>query len=480
MIRRFTILDHLSQNAMTNPLGLNEFLKEIDEPPPKEPPSSVASSSAQRPTLARRRPRSTGHPLHRPIAQVDDDDDEDDMDQDELYHRILQHPDLSQLDTTTVEIADGKHHIHDGDQEIIVSTPVSAYCLSRPSTPARAIQVPVDAVKSTMARGSQGQPSTAKDRSARHQLSQDVVDVLRRHKEVQMKRSTIMTHSVVQRQLKAMWHVVVKSAQGGVVVDEAAGISMEDYLAFYSTLLGGLTFGWDDHMGASILQRAWECDRRGLDALDVDCFCMSLFFFVEKWVDDTTLPEYKRVLKLLRDIYLGKAPTSGSNLAKPTLHKYNQQLEQEAEHQALNIVLGKSVDFDAVAYLHYNNAVDMLSASPVTHRRHSTVVLDGSSASTTRAIQSSMQIQITVKDKPRPATGGAIRQKDNPPPLVTSTSSSSLGESTKRDITPPPKLAMAATASVPLLPVCRDRLPGGGAYKPFGKKGSYRKLLPQL
>ncbi|KAH9184991.1 hypothetical protein AeNC1_013029, partial [Aphanomyces euteiches] len=183
MVRRFTILDHVTAVPNTSAFGLAELLQEIQDPPPPSRPRDSLLASRSRPPSA---------------TASQDDDDEDDMDQEEIYHRLLQHPDLQPIQRPpTITIDDeppsplDHNDMHD-DDDIIVSNTASHRpfmvehrdCIGMKRRPMR-------------------KAPQIKDK-ARFEIKPNVAEALRRHKELQMKRTAIMTNHAIQRQLKAL------------------------------------------------------------------------------------------------------------------------------------------------------------------------------------------------------------------------------------------------------------------------------------
>ncbi|ETW05505.1 hypothetical protein H310_03263 [Aphanomyces invadans] len=445
MVRRFTIVDHLTSTATDSPssceedvapLGLSDFLKEIEYP--------TISGSEQRPTTTSfapaAAPAATGNSVGDdvvPSVGLPCSDEDDVMDPDELYRRILlQHPDLTAPLLTGVPVANAEAtpcHPDVSDQALdAIETsdePVILVSSPRPRLGPRSQHL-----------GTTCTPAAAPDKPVkerhRHELDPALADILRRHNELQRKRTAIMTHPTIQKQLKSFWSMCVKPtvAEGCAT---APGLARDGYHQFYATLLGGLTTDWDVGLGASILHRGWEYDRRGMERMDVSCFCASLYFFVEHWVTDTTLTEYQRVLKRLREILQAPATTIGQPRscheshggdsppctpatapplgAQMSLLQFHQKLQLQAEQKALQVLLGKSMDFDASAYLRYVLQQQQPKPSCPPPRRHSNFVCAGNAhVQGLRPIQSVAQIQINVKAKVRPATGGSVRRDSAP------------------------------------------------------------------
>ncbi|RHY96696.1 hypothetical protein DYB37_005713 [Aphanomyces astaci] len=204
-----------------------------------------------------------------------DEEEDDHMDQDELYQRILlQHPDLLAPPSSTVPADSGI------DIEYTYQ--------------------PVDATETF-------HDQVILDKN-RHELDPALADILRRHKELQMKRTTIMTHPTIQRQLKSFWYRLVE---------------------------------------------------------------------------------------------------------------FNQRLLLQAEQKALQVLLGKSIDFDASAYLHQQSHQSSPTQLLPPRRPFSSSTAHFLCAGDAkfeglRPIQSVAQIQINVKEKVRPATGGPTRRDSAP------------------------------------------------------------------
>ncbi|RHY38326.1 hypothetical protein DYB25_013046 [Aphanomyces astaci] len=231
-----------------------------------------------------------------------DEEEDDHMDQDELYQRILlQHPDLLAPPSSTVpadsgidieytyQPVDATETFHD---QVILMTSPCAKVGHRDDAP-------------SVSSSTQHKP--VKDKN-RHELDPALADILRRHKELQMKRTTIMTHPTIQRQLKSFWYRLVE---------------------------------------------------------------------------------------------------------------FNQRLLLQAEQKALQVLLGKSIDFDASAYLHQQSHQSSPTQLLPPRRPFSSSTAHFLCAGDAkfeglRPIQSVAQIQINVKEKIRPATGGATRRDSAP------------------------------------------------------------------
>ncbi|CAK5177997.1 unnamed protein product [Aphanomyces euteiches] len=459
MVRRFTILDHVTAVPNTSAFGLAELLQEIQDPPPPSRQRDSLLASRSRPPSA---------------TASQDDDDEDDMDQEEIYHRLLQHPDLQPIQRPpTITIDDeppsplDHNDMHD-DDDIIVSNTAS----HRPFMVEHR-----DCIG--MKRRPMSKAPQIKDK-ARFEIKPNVAEALRRHKELQMKRTAIMTNHAIQRQLKALW--LSSTTKLSIAVAPSSpppspqgppahpGLSHDDYVAFYTKILRGkskelvlggadslaeLTSGWDDALAVSVFHRAWEIDRRGRETLDLNCFSASLFFFIEQWVDDTTLQEYQGVLQLVDDI--SNDHDFETERIKPTLHAYNQQHILQAELNAGGILLGKSIDFDAEAYVQ-----SMASGAA----RPAVVPTPFFTDTGLRPIQSCDQIHIKVNDAKTMLT----RRGSMPPPAKTR-------ESAKLTA-----VKLHTAFSAPTLPVCRDKTVQVSPIKPqpiLGKKTA-RKSLPPL
>ncbi|RHY29537.1 hypothetical protein DYB32_005070 [Aphanomyces invadans] len=146
---------------------------------------------------------------------------------------------------------------------------------------------------------------------------------------------------------------------------------------------------------------------------------------------------YQRVLKRLREILQAPATTIGQPRscheshggdsppctpatapplgAQMSLLQFHQKLQLQAEQKALQVLLGKSMDFDASAYLRYVLQQQQPKPSCPPPRRHSNFVCAGNAhVQGLRPIQSVAQIQINVKAKVRPATGGSVRRDSAP------------------------------------------------------------------
>ncbi|KAF0716420.1 hypothetical protein AaE_011103 [Aphanomyces astaci] len=413
MVRRFTILDHLTTTSADSslicqedvvPYGLSDFLREVQHHPCN---AEVAPSTAPTP------PRTfsgKGDELPAPGGTYmsfqppcfGDEEEDDHMDQDELYQRILlQHPDLLAPPSSTVpadsgidieytyQPVDATETFHD---QVILMTSPCAKVGHRDDAP-------------SVSSSTQHKP--VKDKN-RHELDPALADILRRHKELQMKRTTIMTHPTIQRQLKSFWYRPLCVKPAATPDSGVTGLTREVYHHFYATLLRGITTGWEDGLAASMLHRGWEFDRRGME-----------------WVEDTTLPEYQRVLKRFRYIVQTTDPPRaapdglGADIPDIRLVEFNQRLLLQAEQKALQVLLGKSIDFDASAYLHQQSHQSSPTQLLPPRRPFSSSTAHFLCAGDAkfeglRPIQSVAQIQINVKEKVRPATGGATRRDSAP------------------------------------------------------------------
>ncbi|ETW05506.1 hypothetical protein, variant [Aphanomyces invadans] len=260
MVRRFTIVDHLTSTATDSPssceedvapLGLSDFLKEIEYP--------TISGSEQRPTTTSfapaAAPAATGNSVGDdvvPSVGLPCSDEDDVMDPDELYRRILlQHPDLTAPLLTGVPVANAEAtpcHPDVSDQALdAIETsdePVILVSSPRPRLGPRSQHL-----------GTTCTPAAAPDKPVkerhRHELDPALADILRRHNELQRKRTAIMTHPTIQKQLKSFWSMCVKPtvAEGCAT---APGLARDGYHQFYATLLGGNALPWCDDASSSI------------------------------------------------------------------------------------------------------------------------------------------------------------------------------------------------------------------------------------
>ncbi|OQR84676.1 hypothetical protein ACHHYP_13052 [Achlya hypogyna] len=247
----------------------------------------------------------------------------------------------------------------------------------KPSTPLRA-----ETPKKTHTRPPRRAQSATK--KAPVTLSREVQGILRRHRELQIKRSAIMTHPNVRKWLRTLWSSRIRAK------DEQT-MSKNQYITLYSQLLSGLTTEWHDGIASALLNEAWESDSHGQTILTVDCFCDAMFFFVEQWVEEPDLGAYVALLKRMNDILNEKhvAPVESA----PTLEQYQAILVQQSETMDMGIALGKSISFDPVLYLQRHNGTP---SSPT----HAVPKDEGSLAYLHCPIKSRAQIQIKV-DAPR-------------------------------------------------------------------------------
>ncbi|KAH9083160.1 hypothetical protein Ae201684P_014057 [Aphanomyces euteiches] len=441
MVRRFTILDHVTAVPNTSAFGLAELLQEIQDPPPPSRQRDSLLASRSRPPSA---------------TASQDDDDEDDMDQEEIYHRLLQHPDLQPIQRPpTITIDDeppsplDHNDMHD-DDDIIVSNTASHRPFMQGATDQRQSAVRDQTKRSGSPPSPQGTPNETYGDHDQPRHPTPTESPL--HDEALNRRRPLQSPAFPQGP------------------PAHPGLSHDDYVAFYTKILRGkskelvlggadslaeLTSGWDDALAVSVLHRAWEIDRRGRETLDLNCFSASLFFFIEQWVDDTTLQEYQGVLQLVDDI--SNDHDFETERIKPTLHAYNQQHILQAELNAGGILLGKSIDFDAEAYVQ-----SMASGAA----RPAVVPTPFFTDTGLRPIQSCDQIHIKVNDAKTMLT----RRGSMPPPAKTR-------ESAKLTA-----VKLHTAFSAPTLPVCRDKTVQVSPIKPqpiLGKKIA-RKSLPPL
>ncbi|KDO35371.1 hypothetical protein SPRG_00220 [Saprolegnia parasitica CBS 223.65] len=179
-------------------------------------------------------------------------------------------------------------------------------------------------------------------------LSRDVQDILRRHRELQIKRSAIMTHPNVRKWLRSLWQCQIKSKDDPTM-------SKQQYTHLYSQLLSGLTTEWIDSLASIIIHDAWESDSHGQPALTIEYFSDAMFFFVEHWVEEPDLAAYVAQLKCFYDLLTDKPDAMPATTRLPTLSAYHAKLQRQNEASDMGIALGKSITFDPVLYLQHPN-----------------------------------------------------------------------------------------------------------------------------
>ncbi|EQC42203.1 hypothetical protein SDRG_01041 [Saprolegnia diclina VS20] len=179
-------------------------------------------------------------------------------------------------------------------------------------------------------------------------LTRDVQDILRRHRELQIKRSAIMTHPNVRKWLRSLWQCQIKSKDDPTM-------SKQQYARLYSQLLSGLTTEWIDSLASTIIHDAWESDSHGQPALSIEYFSDAMFFFVEHWVDEPDLGAYVAQLKRFYDLLTDKPDAVVATARLPTLSAYFAKLQRQSEASDMGIALGKSITFDPVLYLQHPN-----------------------------------------------------------------------------------------------------------------------------
>ncbi|OQR89089.1 hypothetical protein THRCLA_09930 [Thraustotheca clavata] len=200
----------------------------------------------------------------------------------------------------------------------------------------------------TICKKSPGKPMQRAKSASKHTsnpVSQEVHDILRRHRELQMKRSAIMTHSSTRKLLKAIWQTQ----------HHEHDMCKIDYIALYSQLIHGLTSNWNDELASSIVLTTWDIDSQGQKTISMDVFCHSMFFFVEQWVDEPDLGEYICQLKVFLNILRPGDVQMGFLSNRPTLQEYQRHLECQAQAISLGVALGKSMEFDPIRYLDQRN-----------------------------------------------------------------------------------------------------------------------------